>query len=56
MPNGEPEKEKTTREIELEKVTIHRFCRKYGTCLEGPHGEVRAESAQRKSQDLGHLP
>lgn len=45
----------TTGEIAMEFIT-HRPWRKYMACLQGPHGEVKAEFRLTERQNLGKMP
>lgn len=55
MSDGEPWfNKRSKRQIEIEKFNTHRSWRKYGTCLEGPHEEVKAGYRQKKSGRGAH--
>ena len=50
--------QKIKRECEIEKFSTFRTGRKYMICLEGPHGEVKAEYRQKEErwEGLEHMP
>ena len=45
--------EKNTREIEIEKLTTHKFWIEYGTCLEGSHGESEQSAGRERARIWG---